>query len=88
MFGKVDNASDRHRRKSEHELYRCPDVFKGVASSFQKIHDIYGLGITLVEVFYWKRIDDIFKLPKGGSQAAVKHCQEYQRLASRRRSFK
>ena len=66
MFGKVDNASDRHRRKSEHELYRYPDVVEGVASSLRKAHDMYGLGIILVEISGWQRIDGNLKVSKGG----------------------
>ena len=46
---------------SEHELYRCPEVVKGVASSLQKFHDIYRLDIMLVEVSYWQRIDEILR---------------------------
>ena len=66
MSGRADETSDGHRRKSEHELYQCPDVFKGTASSLQKIHNIYGLGIILVEISGWQRIDGNLKVSKGG----------------------
>ena len=65
MFGKPDKASDRHRRQSEHDLRRYPDIVKGVALSLRKAHDMYSLGTILVEVSYWQRIDEIFKTPKG-----------------------
>ena len=66
MSSGVDEASDRHRKISEHHLYRYPDVVKGVASSLQKVHDMYGLDTISVGVTYWQRINEILKVAKGG----------------------
>ncbi len=71
MSGRADEASDRHRRNSVHDVYGYPDVVRGLVSSLQKAHDIYGLELILVEISGWQRIDEIFKVPKGGPQAAV-----------------
>ena len=71
MSGRADEASDQYRRHSEHDFYWHPDVVKGVASSLQKVHDIYGLGIILGEVSYWQRTDEIPKVPKGEPEAAM-----------------
>ena len=47
MSGRETETSDRHRKRSEHDPYRNPDVVEGVASSLQNAHDIHGLGIIL-----------------------------------------
>ena len=88
MSGRADEASDRPRTPSEHDIYRYPNVVKPVASSLQKGYDIYGEGIILLGVSYWQRIDEIFKVPKGGPLGYHERCQQYQTLAVQRRSGK
>ena len=67
LSGRADEASDRHRRHSEHDLHRYRDVVKSVASSLQIVHDMHGLGTILVEISYWQCIDEILEAAIGAS---------------------
>ena len=54
---------------SEHDIYRHPAVLARTMSRSQKSHDIYSLGIVLVEIANWKPIDEIMQIPKGPEKA-------------------
>ena len=54
---------------SEHDIYRHPALLAHTMSRSQKSHDIYSLGIVLVEIAYWKSIDEIMQIPKGPEKA-------------------
>ena len=48
---------------SENDIYRHPSIIRRTAIRSHKSHDIYSLGIVLVEIAYWKRIDEIMEIP-------------------------
>ena len=54
---------------SEHDIYRHPAVLERTMSRSQKSHDIYSLGIVLVEIARWQSIDEIMQIPKGPEKA-------------------
>ena len=58
-----DEATEPPPEHSEHDIYRHPDVIRRTASRSQKSHDIYSLGVVLVELAYWKPISEIMDLP-------------------------
>ena len=49
---------------SEHDMYRHPDSLNRASLRSRKAYDVYSLGIVLVEIAHWKRIDDIVKIPE------------------------
>ena len=51
-------------RHSEHDIYRHPVILARTMLRSQKSHDIYSLGIVLVEIVYWKPIDEIMQIPR------------------------
>lgn len=54
-----EEKTDRPLRPSKDDIYRHPDVVRGAAPRSQKSHDIYSLGVVLVEIAYWQPIDQI-----------------------------
>ena len=62
--GLEGEKTDRPPRPVKDDLYQHPDILRGfVGSKFLKSHDIYSLGVVLVEIAYWHPISDILKLP-------------------------
>ncbi|MCJ1451245.1 hypothetical protein MMC28_001581 [Mycoblastus sanguinarius] len=57
-----EEETEPPREHSEHDIYRHPAVLSR-ASRSQKSHDIYSLGIVLVEIAYWQRIDKVMDMP-------------------------
>ena len=49
---------------SEHDIYRHPANLTRTISRSQKSHDIYSLGIILVEIAYWKPTDRVMEITK------------------------
>ena len=49
---------------SEHDVYRHPDIIGRKTSRSQKCHDIYSLGVVLVEIAYWKPMNEIMEIPR------------------------
>jgi len=47
---------------SENDIYRHPNVLGNSSSRSKKSHDIYSLGVVLIEIAYWQRIDSIVNL--------------------------
>ena len=64
-----DEETEPPPRLSEHDIYRHPAVLARTTSRSQKSHDIYSLGIVLVEIAYWKRIDEIMQIPQAPEKA-------------------
>ena len=54
---------------SEHDIYRHPSSLHGTTSRSRKSYDVYSLGIVLVEIAHWKRIDEIVKIPEDAKAA-------------------
>lgn len=46
----------------EHDLYRHPDLLVTSNSRHQKIHDIYSLGLILLEIAFWRPIEEMLDL--------------------------
>ena len=49
---------------SEHDMYRHPSSLNRATSRSRKSYDVYSLGIVLVEIAHWRRIDGIVKVPE------------------------
>ena len=49
---------------SEHDMYRHPDSLNRASARSRKAYDVYSLGIVLIEIAHWRRIDDIVKIPE------------------------
>ena len=49
-------------------------------SRSQKSHDIYSLGIVLVEIAYWRSIDEILNVPRDVKKAVPNVREARQRL--------
>ena len=54
-----EEKTDRPPHPSKDDIYRHPAVLRGAAPRSQKSHDIYSLGVVLVEIAYWQPIDEI-----------------------------
>ena len=59
-----DEETEPPPEHSEYDIYRHPAVLAQTMSRSQKSHDIYSLGIVLVEIAYWKPIDEVMEMPK------------------------
>ena len=59
-----DEYTEPPPEHSEHDIYRHPAIVARTISRSQKSHDVYSLGIILVEIAYWKRIDEIMEMPR------------------------
>lgn len=59
-----DEETEPPPEHSEHDIYRHPAILARTVSRSQKSHDIYSLGIVLVEIAYWKPIDEVMEVPK------------------------
>ena len=44
-------------------LYRNPDRWNRPAARFEKSHDLYSLGVVLLEIALWKDVGSIVRLP-------------------------
>lgn len=65
--------------RAEHDLYRHPDLLYHPELRFQKSHDIYSLGLVLLEIAFWQPVEQLAhidlnldldqKSQKGGSRA-------------------
>jgi Prion-inhibition and propagation len=69
-----DEITVRHASSIEHDLYRHPDLLDSSAIRSCKAHDIYSLGIVLVEIAYWKPIEEIMDVAiyKKGARTKVR----------------
>jgi serine/threonine protein kinase len=65
----VDEFTELIPEHSEHDIYRHPQTLASVHLRSKKSHDIYSLGIILIEIAHWKQIQDIVGLPEEKKQA-------------------
>ena len=61
--------TDPPPENSEHDIYRHPSSLHRATSRSKKSYDIYSLGIVLIEIAHWRRIDDIVKMPEDAKAA-------------------
>ena len=64
-----DEETEPPPEHSEHDIYRHPAIIKHTMSRSQKSHDIYSLGIVLVEIAHWKSIDEVMDIPRDSKTA-------------------
>lgn len=64
---------------SENDIYRRPATTRSPTRS-QKSHDIYSLGIILVEIAYWRPISEIMKVPGANETAARARVKQVRQL--------
>jgi hypothetical protein len=67
-----EEATEPPRAHSEHDIYRHPDILSSSSPRSKKSHDIYSLGVVLIEIAYWQRIDRIVNLPEDHKAARGK----------------
>lgn len=65
----IDEFTEVVPEHSDNDIYRHPQTLALIPPRSKKSHDIYSLGIILIEIAYWKRIQDIVQLPKDERQA-------------------
>jgi hypothetical protein len=53
-----DEETDKPRGSFEHNLYRHPDVLGAHNPRSHKSHDIYSLGVILIEIALWQPVQD------------------------------
>ena len=60
----MDNFTQSPLRNAYDDLYRHPGVQSWILRTgpYQRCHDIYSLGILLIEVAYWQPIEDVLGL--------------------------
>lgn len=62
--GLREEMTDRPPNPTKDDVYQHPDILRGlVGSRALKSHDIYSLGVILVEIAYWAPLSDILRLP-------------------------
>jgi serine/threonine protein kinase len=61
-YARPDLPSEFTERPAGVDLYRHPDLTKDLCTRSKKSHDIYSLGIVLLEIAYWQPIDKILNL--------------------------
>jgi hypothetical protein len=73
-----DSVTERSSPIREHELYRHPELTSLTSSRSKKSHDIYSLGIVLVEIAFWQPVEDILQieLDKKGATRQIRQIRE------------
>lgn len=79
--------TERQIRQLDQDLYRPPECQSMSYSRSKKSHDIFALGILLVEIAYWKPIEAIMEieLDKKGARKEVRNIRE--RLINENEAF-
>lgn len=54
---------------TKHDIYRHPTTLGIDRERTVKSHDIYSLGVVMVEIAHWRKIDDVLKLTDSEAQA-------------------
>jgi serine/threonine protein kinase len=74
-----DSMTERSSPILEHELYRHPELTSLLSNRSKKSHDIYSLGIVLVEIAFWQPIEDVLliELDKKGATRRVRQIREH-----------
>jgi Prion-inhibition and propagation len=64
-------------------LYRHPDIQNQTRPSFTRLHDIYSLGVVLLEIAVWQTADEMVEraIPVGGHRTAARIRDCYIELA-------
>lgn len=55
----IDEQSFRNTRTPRHDIYSHPDLLQFRTKRSRKCHDLYSLGLILVEIALWRPIEDI-----------------------------
>lgn len=74
----VDELTEPVPQHSSNDLYRHPGVLRTIHPRSKKSHDIYSLGIVLIEIARWETVGDILKLPEDerAARKIVKKAKE------------
>ena len=64
----VDEQSFRNTRSPSHDLYSHPDLLQFRTRRSRKCHDMYSLGLILVEIALWRPVEDIVGIEVRRSQ--------------------
>lgn len=64
--------TEKPKTLTTHDIYRHPSILSQPNLRSAKAHDIYSLGIVLVEIAYWQSIDKVVKLPEDSRAASSK----------------
>lgn len=79
--GEPDDDSERPAENRYHDLYRHPaaqfDLPRGGPQGFNKVHDIYSLGVILYEIGTWKPINAILGID-AAQDISVEEAKEAQ----------
>ena len=73
-----DSMTERASHILEHDLYRHPELTSLTSTRSKKSHDIYSLGIVLVEIAYWEPVEAILRieLDRKGATRRVRQIRE------------
>lgn len=73
-----DTVTERPSQNPEYELYRHPELTSLTSTRSKKSHDIYSLGIVLIEIAFWQPVEDILQieLDKKGATRRVRQIRE------------
>ncbi|KAL2075397.1 hypothetical protein VTL71DRAFT_340 [Oculimacula yallundae] len=66
-----DEMTEPRPRQSSYDVYRHPAILTRANTRSTKSHDIYSLGVVLVEIAMWQRIGDIVGMPQD-EKAAIR----------------
>lgn len=61
---RIDEYTEPVPEHSENDIYRHPQTLTSMHLWSKKSHDMYSLGIVLLEIAYWQSAAQIVKLPK------------------------
>lgn len=64
-----DEETEPPPSSSAHDIYRHPALLARPGVRSQREHDVYSLGIVLVEIAYWRRIDRVMEVPPDEGKA-------------------
>lgn len=67
-----NELTDRLPEHPENDIYRHPALLTHPMPRSQKSHDIYSLGVVLVEIAYWQPIDQIMAIPSDQKTAKAR----------------
>jgi Prion-inhibition and propagation/Protein kinase domain len=70
--------TEQHIRQLDQDLYRPPECQSMSYTRSRKSHDIYALGVVLVEIAYWKPIEAIIDIDLGkkGARKDIRNIQQ------------
>jgi Prion-inhibition and propagation/Protein kinase domain len=79
-YARPDNAdaeTEQFARQLDQDLYRPPECQSTSTSRSKKSYDIYALGVVLMEIAYWKPIEEILQIDLGkkGARKDVRGIQ-------------